>query len=281
MLILAKDQPLRELLKAPDPGGHKGNYDHVGILIGAVETEGAAHLCARAALRTGASLVTLLAHGEQTTRGGALSECMFRLLPEQITTASLAKISSLVIGPGLGQQQTLQAIARQFAIQATALRIPMVIDADALFLLTENPAQLAGARIVATPHPGEAANLLGISVKDIEANRLRAMHALCNLDVCKQAHVVWVLKGHSPIVAEKIDRYQICEGHVPALSVGGSGDVLSGIIAALFRQTHEMLDAALLGVTAHLAAGRLLQTKATRGHLASEIADAVPSVLFH
>lgn len=258
--------PLARLVKQPAMAAHKGSFGHVGIVLGAPETTGAAHLAARAALRAGAGLVSLLVEDPAGDAGRGLPEIMRRAAKPD----SLAGLSALVIGPGLGTDEDTHEKALSLLRAAAEQEIPVVVDAGALPLLREDG--LSRLRAIATPHPGEAAGLLDEDSEAIQSDRPGACERLLGI----HDEAVWVLKGACPLVSLPDGRLVVHEGGAPSLAVAGSGDVLAGVIAAFLAAGYSPAPAAVAGVAAHQAAGVLLDN---RGALASEIADAIAAVL--
>lgn len=257
---------LAALVAPLDEAAHKGRFGHVGVVEGAPETAGAARLAARAALRAGAGLVTLLVDDPERDAGLGMPEVMRRrAIPD-----ALDGLDALVVGPGLGTDEDSREKALMLLRAAVERELPVVVDADALPLLREDG--LERLRVVATPHPGEAARLLDKDAKGIQADRPGACEHL--LDVHSDA--VWVLKGACPLVGLPDGRLIVHESGVPALAVAGSGDVLSGAIAAFLAAGYAPAPAAVAGVAAHQAAGARLPD---RGALAGEIADAIAESL--
>jgi NAD(P)H-hydrate repair Nnr-like enzyme with NAD(P)H-hydrate dehydratase domain len=203
-------------------------------------------------------------------------------LPLRNIAANMERFTAVVIGPGLGKAASNLKQAKTIFDLALKQGQTLVVDADALPLLLgkhTNKGHIKRLRstIIATPHPKEAGGLLRENTETIQADRQRSASKLVSLPINEVADVIWVLKGIHPIVAQKGTALQILEGGVPALSVAGSGDVLSGTIAAVVAQTRTPFDACLVGVSAHLSAGRALRG---RGHFATEIADALGHVLW-
>ena len=235
-------------LGAPDSQSHKGSFGHVAVVEGSPRLRGAAWLTARAALRTGAGRVSLFGEG-----AGRMPEIM------AADIADGAGVDVVVVGPGL--------LAAEVPVVALlelrrAHRVKLVADAGAIGVLKKGQAQ------VWTPHPGEAARVLGCSSSDVQGDRIAAARAL----VDKLGGVV-VLKGAQPVVASA-QRCVIIDGRAPALAVAGSGDVLAGVIGAVMAGAVGPClvdDAVVAAVWLHQQAGRGLN----RGALAGEIADAV------
>ena len=264
---LASATAMRPLVPARPADGHKGTFGHVGVIGGFPGTEGAAVLAAIGALRSGAGLVTWSAP--------EVPEAILR--PPEIMRHGFAdglppRPNALVVGPGLG----LHADAERAVTLALVDPRPAVWDADALNLVARQgvPAALAGGRVL-TPHPLEAARLLGSDAAAVQADRLG-----CATRLAQASKAVVILKGRNPIVAAPGAAPVIFDLPEPTLAVGGSGDVLAGLVGGLLAQGLTPRAAALLAVYVHGRAGidRGLG-QAQRGALASEIADAVPSML--
>jgi hydroxyethylthiazole kinase-like uncharacterized protein yjeF len=255
---------------------HKGTNGHLLVIGGAPGKTGAAVLAGRAAFRAGAGLVTI---GARPDARSALEEKVIELmttaLPDQIDRSAVESLCdgkrAAVLGPGMGLDDLGRAWARAFAVHAP---VPTVIDADGLTNLAEDglsSLQGAAAPRVLTPHPGEAARLLGQSTADIQTDRYAAADALAT----KSGQVV-ILKGARSIVAGA-GELRVCAEGTPALGVAGTGDVLSGVVGALLL-TLAPIDAAIAGALLHALAG-VEASVGDRGLIASEVADAVPAVL--
>jgi len=174
----------------------------------------------------------------------------------------------LAIGPGLGQD----AWARGLLDATMPDTRPLVVDADALNLLDGRAVR--HSPWVITPHPGEAARLLGCSTGEVQADRFQAA-----LELARHYHAIAVLKGCGTIVAEPAGTWALCPLGNPGMATGGSGDVLTGVIAALLAQGLAAWDAACLGVTIHAAAGDRAASNGQRGLLAGDIIAALGPVL--
>jgi NAD(P)H-hydrate epimerase len=265
---------------------HKGIFGHVGVLSGAPQMAGAAMLAARSALRMGAGLVTLIT--EETQRPQDLpAEIMMRPSPQALNDkdaeALLAGLDAVVVGPGLGGGG--KALDRANTLLAVAFKIGlgMVVDADALPLLRTATVKMSTphprSRVVATPHPLEAARLADSTAAEVQADRMAALDELSALSFVQGLDLAWVLKGACPVVGDASKTRVILSGAQPVLAVAGSGDVLAGAIAARLaaRTNHDRaaMVAAVEGVWAHQEAGARLGSSRGRGVLASEIADAL------
>ncbi|MGA1385026.1 MAG: ADP-dependent NAD(P)H-hydrate dehydratase, partial [Steroidobacteraceae bacterium] len=155
---------------------------------------------------------------------------------------------------------------------ARARQLALVLDADALNLLAEQPGITLPRRCVLTPHPAEAARLLSKSTADIQRDRYGSLKELAN----RYAATV-VLKGAGTLVSD--DTPWICDRGTPAMAAPGMGDVLTGVIAALLGQGLSPVQAARLGVLWHALAGEVAAAGVDRGVLASEVSTALPKVL--
>ncbi|WP_119718487.1 NAD(P)H-hydrate dehydratase [Cognatilysobacter tabacisoli] len=229
---------------------HKGANGRVLCVGGDHGGAGAIALCAQAALRSGAGLVDV---GTRTAHVGGLlarlPEAMVHALdagdPMAAIDELLARAGVVAVGPGLGRGEWAQAL---FARVLASAR-PLVLDADALNLLAELAASLP-RDCVLTPHPGEAARLLGSSAGEVQADRYAAAHALC-----ERFDAVVVLKGAGTIVAAPGRAACVIGAGNPGMAVGGMGDVLCGVIAALRAQGLGAFDAACAGALLHSSAG--------------------------
>ena len=282
---------MESLFKQPveahaDGPAHKGAAGRVMVAGGCASYTGAPCLAARAALRAGAGLVSVA--GPEPVLGVARlsmpAAVMQPLSDEPVYEWSealalpLAKAAkgwgALVFGPGLGRSDGAAALVG--ALLDMPHLPPMVLDADALFALAKKPELLSRLRPcdVLTPHPGEAATLLGISVKEVQKNRFSALEELSRL-----APAVWVLKGEGTLIAVPHEPSVISPWQVPQLAVAGSGDVLAGIIGALMARGNNPGLAATLGVWLHALSGMSLSRAfPLRGNDPREIADALPLI---
>ena len=243
---------------------HKGDHGHVLAIGGDEGYGGAIHLCGEAALRGGAGLVSVATHaGNIAPLLAARPELMPRAVEDiAVLRELLARADVLALGPGLGQGEW----GRLLFDAAIASDRPIVLDADALNLLAHCPRLLP--RAILTPHPGEAARLLGCSVAQIESDRFAAADAL--VEHYNAAAVV--LKGAGSIVAAAGRTPFVIAAGNPGMASGGMGDVLTGAIAALLAQGLAPFDAASAGALLHAAAGdAAAQQLGERGLLASDL----------
>lgn len=226
---------------------HKGDNGHVLAIGGDLGTAGAIRLCGEAALRAGAGLVSVATREANLL---ALNSARPELMAHgvdgpQSLQSLLERADVLALGPGLGQA------AWGHALWVTALDAgkPMVLDADGINLLARE-VRVFETPIVLTPHPGEAARLLGTTVADVEADRFLAARELA-----RRFNAVVVLKGAGSIVADPHGRCAVCPWGNPGMATGGMGDLLTGIVAALMGQGCDAWTAACLGVGLHARAG--------------------------
>ena len=255
---------------------NKGNFGHVGVVAGSPNMPGAAVLATAGALKMGAGRVT-------AALPAACPEAMLLDVAEnEIHGMDIGEISRLVdfpadawlIGPGMGREpQTLEVI-RELVAQ---LRAPMVLDADALFAVCGYLRLLkrAQAPIVITPHPGEMAKLLGVSVEEVQSNRVELAESFA-----KQTDTVVVLKGVGTVIAAPEGRIFINNTGNPGMATAGAGDVLAGMVATLLAQGMVPAVAAACAVWLHGHAGDLAAAEhGMAGLLAGDIMRKVPDAL--
>ena len=249
---------------------HKGKFGHVLLIGGDRGFGGAIQMSAESALRCGAGMVSM------ATRNEHVSAALTRL-PEVMVQGThsanqlmglLEQVSVLVVGPGLGQA----AWGRSLLSAAANALLPQVWDADALNLLSSGAVSLP-AHCVITPHPGEAARLLGISTAQVQADRPAAAHALS-----KQYAATVILKGAGSLIASPDGRLSVCSQGHPAMATAGLGDVLAGVVGALLAQGMDGFDAACLAVWLHANAGAQAG-QSGRGLAATDLIPAIRQLL--
>ena len=241
-----------------DPESHKGSHGAVGVLGGARGTVGAALLAARSALMSGAGKVFIVRpdHDDHFIVDPIYPEIMVI----DVAQSESKPISCWVVGPGLGTDaKTLSILSKVFAKPAA-----LVIDADALHLMAEEPTlaracqrrAAGGQSTIVTPHPLEAAHLLGVSVEDIQSNRAQSAQ-----EIARRLNAICVLKGHQTLIASPEGELTINTTGNPLLATAGTGDVLAGLIGALLAQGLSAPQSAIEAVKIHgLAADRLRNT---------------------
>ena len=264
---LSGPEEMRGLAPARPLTGHKGSFGHVLLAGGAQGRTGALVLAAEGALRSGAALATVLHPASLGAIYEAkLTEAMTLELPEERPGELAAEAGdvilgyaqgrqSLLLGPGLGLGREAAAAVRRVVMAA---ELPLVLDADALTALAGQPELVKGRRAVLTPHPGEAARLLGLSPADIQADRLAAARSLA-----ERSGAVVILKGHNSLICEPEGHFYLNPTGGPHLAVGGSGDLLAGLTAGLLAQGLAPWPAAALAAWVHGRAGDL--TRAEQG----------------
>jgi ADP-dependent NAD(P)H-hydrate dehydratase / NAD(P)H-hydrate epimerase len=253
------------------PGAHKGDFGHLLVIGGAPGYSGAARLTAAAALRAGAGRVTLVTHPEHAALANLdRPELMVQpALTGRDLEPLLSVADAVAVGPGLGQG----GWARALWLAAADWHGPMVVDADALNLLAQAPRRRGDW--VLTPHPGEAARLLGSKAAAVNADRLAALRALEE----RYGGVV-LLKGAGTLVTVGPDQPPRCvTGGHPGMATAGMGDALTGIIAALRAQGLGAGTAAVTGAAWHVAAAQLAAQRlgGQRGMLAGDVVEALPA----
>jgi hydroxyethylthiazole kinase-like uncharacterized protein yjeF len=254
------------------PTAHKGKYGQVLVVGGDHGTGGATLMSAESSLRSGAGMVALATRAEHV--GAALTrlpEVMVKAVASANQLMGLIDAADvLVVGPGLGQAAWGRSLLSALA-QAPAEK-PQVWDADALNLLATGVVSLPQNSLI-TPHPGEAARLLGISIAEVQADRAGAAQRLA-----RRYAAVCVLKGSGSLVAAPDGRLALCDKGHPAMATGGLGDVLSGVLGALLAQHMPPYEAACLGVWLHATAGQL-DGAAGRGMAATDLIPTIRRLL--
>jgi hydroxyethylthiazole kinase-like uncharacterized protein yjeF len=274
-----------ELLPRRAAASTKFSSGHVLVAGGSRGLTGAPRMASQAAMRAGAGYVTACvpASLQDVITSAAPPELMTRGLAEQDGQLASAAVTSvlesirpggaLALGPGLGRGEGAIAFARALARQAEA---PLVLDADGLNAHAGRLEDLASreASTVLTPHAGELGRLLELDSEQIERERLRHVRA-----AARQAHAVVVLKGDDTLVADPAGRVAVSPGGSPALATAGTGDVLTGVIAALLAQGLDAFAAAAVGVSLHSAAGREAARRqgAAEGVIAGDVIAALPA----
>jgi ADP-dependent NAD(P)H-hydrate dehydratase / NAD(P)H-hydrate epimerase len=264
----AERSTMRALLPVRPRAAHKGSAGRVLILGGTPQYPGAPALAALGALRAGAGLVAVVSvpgAGANVPVEGTRLE-VARWEPSQLEFLLSEKANAMAAGMGLGK------VADDVLELLTRVPFPLLLDADALHPTLEGWLQQRTLETVLTPHPGEAARLLGISTAEVTANPLEMAQHLA-----EQFNAVVVLKGSPTVVAARGKRTFINTTGNPGMASGGTGDTLSGIIAALIGQQLSAWDAARVGVYLHGLAGDIVARLRGYGLMAHELADAVPS----
>jgi len=277
------------LLAPRTSDSHKGNYGRVLIVAGSRGRTGAAVLAARAALRSGAGLVTVATPASclaVVAAGGA----EYMTLPLAETDAGTVSADALgdvlafradviAVGPGLGSGSEVAAFVLGLVERSG---VPLVLDADALNAFVDSASALTGREdvpVMITPHPGEMARLLGTSVERVQRERLTVA-----LDFARGHRVHVVLKGHRTIVADPSGDGAVNMTGNPGMATAGAGDVLTGMLAAWFAQLRDPAKACRFAVYLHGSAGDLAahdrgQTALVAGDIVLHLGDAVQAML--
>jgi NAD(P)H-hydrate epimerase len=273
------------------PHHHKGTYGHVVVIGGAPGYTGAVALASNGALRSGAGLVTAaVPRSLYPILASKLTEAMTRPLSETkqgcLARGAMADLGELLgranvlaVGPGLGRDPETGVFLRELLEQVD---LPVVLDADALNLLAQNKELLEEEYLeerrrkwILTPHPGEMARLLGLDVEAVQADRIGN-----TLWASQQWGTIIVLKGSRTVVGVPDGRVYINPTGNPGLATGGSGDVLTGLIAGFVAQGMGPVAATTAGVFVHgLAADRLAARMGMPGMVAGDLLEEVPFVL--
>ncbi|MCZ6525888.1 MAG: NAD(P)H-hydrate dehydratase [Gammaproteobacteria bacterium] len=253
---------LSRLLPKRSRSSHKGHYGHVLLIGGDAGFVGAVMMASEAAARVGAGLVSC---ATQPAHAGTLPLAIPEVMSHGIQSATdlrplLERATVIAIGPGLGQS----AWSMSLLSRVLDTDLPVVADADALNLIAQDPSY--SDQWVLTPHPGEAARLLGNKTVDVQADRFAAATA------CQEKYGgVIVLKGSGTIVAARDASLGVCDAGNPGMATGGMGDILTGVIAGLLAQGLDIDDAARLGVCLHAAAADAAARQGERGMLATDL----------
>lgn len=260
---------LRRALPQRVPDHHKGDSGRVLVVGGDDGMVGAPILAGLAALQTGAGWVELmgreaLVHAAMAASPALMAQCADDVpaLSQKVQAADV-----VALGPGLGLSDWSEALYT--ATLSAAKRL--VLDADGLNCLAKAPS--ARSEWILTPHPGEAARLLGTDVEGVEKDRFDAARCLA------KAHgAVVVLKGHGTLVADPEGRVSVCHRGTPAMASAGMGDALTGVVASLWAQGMNAFDAAQYGVLIHATAGEQA-AQGKRQIVAPELIDSIAHVM--
>jgi NAD(P)H-hydrate epimerase len=284
-LELLTRERMRELVPARAADSHKGDFGRVLVVAGSVGRTGAAHLAAIGALRSGAGLVTIATPRSCVPVLAALApEYMTEPLEETaagtVDFASLDRVLEIkadviALGPGLGRDPATTAFVHGLVERAG---VPLVLDADALNAFADDPGHLMGrdgVDVIITPHPGEMARLLNTSIEAVQHDRLNVAR---DFAAAHRVHVV--LKGHRTLVAGPDNRAFVNLTGNAGMATGGTGDLLTGMIAAWFAQLLDAEAACKLAVYLHGTAGDLAEADEgevalVAGDVAARLGDAV------
>lgn len=278
---IAQLSPLQIQLPKRKAFGHKGSYGHVLIVGGHADMGGAVMMAAESAFSAGAGKVSIVCdakhHMSILARSPNIMLRDINALSEQDIQKLIDQVDAVSFGMGLGRDAWAEQIYLKWFSRLNSSNLDVVLDADALWFLALNPAQLTAKRY-ATPHSGEAAKLLGISVKDVESDRIQTIH-----DLQRKYAGQWVLKGAGSLILENLSfekNLWICTAGNAGMGTGGMGDVLAGMIASLKAQFQDQIHLHQV-VTLHALAGDQLAQKGMRGLQAQHMNEAVNFVVNH
>lgn len=282
--LLTRDQ-MRPLISPRAADAHKGDFGRVVIAAGSLGKTGAAALAAQAALKSGAGLVTvatprsclpLVAAYAPDYMTEPLDETPEGTVSRAAAEAVLAlQADVLAVGPGLGRGEDVMRFVFELLDKS---EIPLVFDADALNAFAAEPARLVGREgrdLIITPHPGEMARLVGCTVEDVQSDRLGIAR-----DFATHHRVYVILKGYRSLIATPDGKVFICPTGSPGMATGGTGDALTGMLAAWVGQLLDAEAACRLAVYLHGAAGELAdadegEVSMTASTLVEHIGDAI------
>ena len=264
VIELLTREEVRALVDPRAPDSHKGDFGRVLAVAGSRGMTGAAYLTAMGALRSGAGRVTVATPGSVQPVVAAMgAEFMTLAVGEgadgQITDEAIEAVLAvpadvIACGPGLGRGPGAAAFVRALLERSAT---PLVLDADALSALGDESDCLTGRDdrpVIITPHPGEMARLTGLSIDEVQVNRLQVA-----LECAEARQVYVILKGYRTVVATPDGRVAINPTGNPGMATGGTGDVLTGVVAAWLAQLLDAERACRLGVFLHGAAGDLAE----------------------
>ncbi len=281
---------VRPLVRPRPPNSHKGTYGHVMVIAGSVGKSGAALLTSRGALRMGAGLVTAaVPHSVQPIVAAGRNELMTEPIADRdghfdgahapaVLRPLISGKDALVVGPGIGLSDDTRRLIEWLLDEGVSAHRPLLIDADGLNALAALGCEAArGAKgaVVLTPHPGEAARLLGESTAQINADRIGAARRLAERT---EAHVL--LKGARSVIAAPDGTMYVNSSGNPGMATAGMGDALSGMLGALLGQGMAPLDALALGTFLHgFAADRVAARLGRVGYLTGDVIEELPAAL--
>ncbi len=276
---------VREIIEPRPADSHKGDFGHVLVVAGSRGKTGAAHLAAAGALQSGAGLVTIAAPRScQDVLAAMGPEYMTEGLDETedglfqaaaVERLLLFESDVVAAGPGLGRSDQISTLVARLLDEGSG---PLVLDADALHALIASPDRLRGREgrdVVITPHPGEMGRLVGMSSEEVQAHRIDVARNFATSN-----HVYVVLKGHRTLIATPAGRVYINPTGNPGMATGGTGDVLTGMVAAWLGQLLDAEAACKVAVYLHGLAGDLAEAdhgevSMTAVDLAAHISDAI------
>ncbi len=278
---------IRPLLRKRDRSAHKGDFGHCLIVAGSTGKTGAAAMAANSAVRSGAGLVTLAAPATlsqilevKTTEAMTLplpddGKGYLSLRAKTAIDRAVEGKDALALGPGMSRLPESSGLVRELAEETL---LPMVIDADGLNALSDDPSVLLRKRspvVILTPHAGEMARLADMTIDTVESDRIGTARAFA-----ARYGVYLVLKGARTVIAAPDGRIALNGSGNPGMASGGMGDVLTGVLVSLLGQGHDPFDACKLGVFLHGHAADLVAAeKGEIGMSAVDVQERLPYAL--
>jgi ADP-dependent NAD(P)H-hydrate dehydratase / NAD(P)H-hydrate epimerase len=274
LLALTTAEDIAPLFAEREPATHKGSYGHLAIVGGSAGRSGAAILAARAAVRSGAGLVTVLTDAE-TARLVDTASVETMTVSISADAAAVAKrldrFDAVVLGPGLPDDEESYAFVRRLV---PLIERPLLVDASGLNAFAGKAEELrsdSGARVI-TPHPGELGRLLGIETAEVNRRRFEIA-----AEAARRSGCVVVLKGHLTVVADPDGHIAVNPTGNAGMASGGMGDVLSGLLGALLARNSDPFEASRAGVYLHGLAGDILRDETSDiGLAAMDVAETLP-----
>ncbi len=285
-VFLLEAADIARLLPPRPPDAHKGAFGHLLVVAGSVGKTGAAAMAGRSALRSGAGLATIAAPRSQQPIIAALGmEAMTEPLDETPAQSVCLKAKSrilelaqrmdaIALGPGVSLDGETQSLVRELVAEVER---PMVLDADGLTALVGHLDLLkrSPASRCLTPHPGEMARLLDVTVAEVQGDRIETAR-----NFCRRFGVFLVLKGARSVIGEPGGEVYVSPTGNPGMATGGSGDVLTGMVGAFLARGLDPLSSLQAGVFIHGLAGDLARAeKGEEGMIAGDILEAVPRAI--
>lgn len=271
-MFISKEWVVKRLPARPQDA-NKGTFGKILVVAGSENYPGAAYLACAACYRVGAGLVTLATEDVvKIIVFRKLPEVTF-LLPDEVV-GKVNKYDVLLVGPGLGQSDQAAKVMEDLLSSNLP---PAVIDGDGLNLLSKRGEwwKKLGNEVILTPHPGEMARLTGLTIKEIQSDRVNVAQYFA-----KKWGKIIVLKGANTLVVSPAGQVLISPFANPALATAGTGDVLAGMIAGMLGQGLKPFDAAAVGVHIHGLAGEELREKVGKaGGLASDLLPLIPLII--
>lgn len=279
-------EQVKKMIPYREPDIHKGSVGHLLVIAGSVGKTGAACMTAMASLRVGTGLVTLASPASvNDILETKLTEVMTLPLPETddqtISPYALEeieriihKMSAIAIGPGLSTNKETLSFIRSVVEKSV---VPVIIDADGVNAFAGNLGMLRGlkSKVAFTPHPGEMARLLGISAKEVQNNRIGVVQSFA---IEHRVHIA--LKGARTVISDPDGNVYINPTGNPGMATGGTGDVLTGMIAGFVAQGMDVLSSAILGVYLHGLAGDMAAMEYTEmGLIATDLIERIPEAI--